>query len=748
MQAISFLTLLAISASLQVFSLLVNASPASYRSSGGNGLPVSGSESPLTANVIKLTNCPPDHVLKPCRCSKFNINYLKPELLQTLHHRPSSYDKMNAHIICSSNDPRLDLSALLERIRSFYSKDLNTHDLPPVSFDNGAARSKSTRNFRFEDGRSYGQSMNSSFAYGHSNSSDDGPIEETVHDWHSVPTNVSQDNVGEYVQLFGFVSNALPYLEYELQLNRLRFEYIDLSYTNLRSISFLDRTHTQLSYESVQTLLLAYNQLENEEDEQISSHLATSRLVRELSKFTELKVLSLRGNRLKHFHLPFRRLRILHHIPLPVNSQQVNRPHAASAHESPAHSLLDENHTIEAHFRSPWLDSEDWYAENYPDLAPRHRERIQVEVRDLFPKLRFLDLAENHIKTIPPNAYSSLPHLSHLNLESNGIDYVYANAFKFGARSSAAMLNRTQIQNLEKNTKELLLRSLKRLQIVYEDESDAGTVADEAVSTYEARKSVRKQGRNKSNGRLVATDSRSNSNSDLIEYRSPIDQLHIYLGRNNLNCSKINKLAFAHVKVRLHLHLDLNNFQYVCEDNFGDFLLQPNVLSVNFRKNPLRCTHCENKWLYVAHTANSIHDHSNSTTNTNLDVETETDDLSGTESRYASEYESHDRTVGRSNRGRPLPTDDRARPSNQRPLKYDLSKLVNVKCSLRYDGLQTWTEATAQMHLMDFSLNSFTHCSLRKQQLVQAIKHYALFLRSFSVLPQSSLERIDQILSE
>ena len=652
--------------------------------------------SPLTANVIKLSNCPPDHVLRPCRCSKFTtISYLKPELLQTLHHRLASYEHANVHVICSHNDPNLDISVVLERVRQFYSK--SKPDQPPPSTPAERRRSHADRSFRFEDGRLYGR-----------HNADSPPDEETVHSWYSTPVSqVNQTNIGQHVQLYGFVSSALPYLDYEFQLSRLRFEYIDLSYTNLRSIAFVDRSSTGLSYESVHTLLLAYNQLENEDDEQISTHLTTSRLVRELSKFRELRVLSLRGNRLKHFSLPVTRLRIVHHYPMPVEGPvDQNNPH------------LDHHPHFSHH--SPADSTDDLHSYAYPeDMRLRHRERIHEEIRVLFPRLRLLDLGENQIKIIAPNSYSSIPQLSHLNLEANSIEYVYGGAFRFRFRPPPAQFNRTQLQSLEKNTKELLLRSLKKLQIVFEDEIP--TVQSDQDSTRRGVQATRESPQRQGNNGAASGRSTSGSSKDsMIDYRSPMDQLHIYLGRNRLNCSKLNRLAFDRCAVRFHLHLDLNEFEYVCEENFGDLLLRANSLSVNFRQNPLKCTHCENKWLFAAKVTSSI------------DLTNE----SGQTSDESSSVQPPS-VIGRS--------------PNERPLayghKYDLSKLINIKCSLKHDTMPAWNGSN-QVHLMDFALASFDHCNLRKRQLIEALKHYALFLRAFSVLPQSSLERIDEILAE
>lgn len=54
--------------------------------------------------TIRLINCPPDSVIRPCKCSKFNINYLKAEIMNSMYHNMDDYNKVNAYLICSFND--------------------------------------------------------------------------------------------------------------------------------------------------------------------------------------------------------------------------------------------------------------------------------------------------------------------------------------------------------------------------------------------------------------------------------------------------------------------------------------------------------------------------------------------------------------------------------------------------------------------------------------------------------------------
>lgn len=51
--------------------------------------------------VIRLVNCPPDEIIAPCRCSKFNVNYLKAEIMNSLYHNLDAYNNVNVYLICS-----------------------------------------------------------------------------------------------------------------------------------------------------------------------------------------------------------------------------------------------------------------------------------------------------------------------------------------------------------------------------------------------------------------------------------------------------------------------------------------------------------------------------------------------------------------------------------------------------------------------------------------------------------------------
>ena len=67
------------------------------------------------------------------------------------------------------------------------------------------------------------------------------------------------------------------------------------------------------------------------------------------------------------------------------------------------------------------------------------------------------------------------------------------------------------------------------------------------------------------------------------------------------------------------------------------------------------------------------------------------------------------------------------------PLSYDLNSQVNKP-------------AYEIIHLQDFNLNSFSHCSLKRKQLINSLKHFALFLKAFNVISKPNVDRINEIL--
>lgn len=74
--------------------------------------------------------------------------------------------------------------------------------------------------------------------------------------------------------------------------------------------------------------------------------------------------------------------------------------------------------------------------------------------------------------------------------------------------------------------------------------------------------------------------------------------------------------------------------------------------------------------------------------------------------------------------------------------------MANVKCvnPLSYDLSAQVNKPAEIIHLQDFNLNSFSHCNLKRKQLINSLKHFALFLKAFNVISQPNVDRIDEIL--
>lgn len=198
---------------------------------------------------------------------------------------------------------------------------------------------------------------------------------------------------------------------------------------------------------------------------------------------------------------------------------------------------------------------------------------------EVFSNLILLDLSENKIEIIPPNAFKLLPKLMHLNLMSNGIRQIYGRSFIFTN-------NQTE---LESSDNEAIITDLDR-------------IFDQTVDEYLKNKSIISRPKTSNEfynyGTFSFENKSLNLNSSADNDNGQEDIVNIYLGANDLDCSRINQFAFVKIEKKFTVHLDLNNFEYLCEDLFENLLYNEHLQWVNLHKNAIKCLHCGNKWLF------------------------------------------------------------------------------------------------------------------------------------------------------
>lgn len=634
--------------------------------------------------TIRLINCPPDDILRPCKCSKFNLNYLKAEIMNSIFHNLDSYNQLNAYLICSVSDDSFNLTKVLENIYHFYIKNTEQYIVEPRQDEN-----RVIINHNLEE-----QKMSS----------------VDPHDKHEL-----QNYRVKKIQLsiYGLISNSLPLgsnYEFEFDFGNIQFDYIDISYTGARKLTFRQRPHSTV-LDSTHTLILAYNQLENDPDESIDLPIRMSRMAIELNKFRNLKVLVLKGNRLNHFNIPKRYLTYKQLV-------RTYDPHG-------------DLHTARYQPGYRFNGSHSYNYQNYKDYnrivsQGLDRTRFVENKIEVFPQLLLLDVSENRIEVLAPTAYKLLPKLLHLNLMFNSIQKIYGRSFIFNNQPTELELandheaivtdldrifdqnvddylqNSTRVSSNSNDLKSLLLKP-KAPNEFY----NYGTFSYENKTTQ------------------AANSSDNNENQD--------DIVNIYLGGNDLDCSKINQFAFVKIEKRFSIHFDFNNFEFLCEDLFENLLQNENLQWVNLHKNAIRCLHCGNRWLFSAKIRHE------SRSNIDLYERMKANKLDNFRTRlYGKNYTTQHTIL------QPIVTGN----EDIKPIKYDVFKLANVKCvnPLSYDLGAQMNKPAEIIHLQDFNLNSFSHCNLKRKQLINSLKHFALFLKAFNVISQPNVDRIDEIL--
>ena len=148
--------------------------------------------------TIRLINCPPDEVIQPCRCSKFNINYLKAEIINSLYHSIDDYNNVNVYLICSFNDDSVNLTQVFNNIYNFYIKNSEQYVLEPRKDQDN----KVIINHNLEE-----ESMNSFDP-------------KDKHELQNIKLKKIQ------LLLYGFISNNLPFSNYEFDFGNVQFNYI------------------------------------------------------------------------------------------------------------------------------------------------------------------------------------------------------------------------------------------------------------------------------------------------------------------------------------------------------------------------------------------------------------------------------------------------------------------------------------------------------------------------------------------
>lgn len=220
--------------------------------------------------------------------------------------------------------------------------------------------------------------------------------------------------------------------------------------------------------------------------------------------------------------------------------------------------------------------------QDYNRLVNQNKENRQLDENsfkriEVFPNLILLDLSENRIEIIPPNAFKLLPKLQHLSLISNNIQKIYGRSFIFSN-------NQTELENSDSET------------II----TDLDKIFDQTVDEYLKNKSISKP---KLSNEFYNYGTFSFENKTLQSNESEGKEIfdnivNIYLGANDLDCTKINQFAFIKIEKLFTIHLDLNNFDYLCEDLFENLLFNDNLQWINLHKNAIKCLHCGNRWLF------------------------------------------------------------------------------------------------------------------------------------------------------
>lgn len=428
-----------------------------------------------------------------------------------------------------------------------------------------------------------------------------------------------------------------------------------------------------------------------------------TRLAIELNKFSNVKVLILKGNRLNHFNLP---RRYLTYRQLIRSSETYNPYNHSQSYHSYNYKNYKEYNRILNHNS---IDANRRFVEN------------KIEV---FPKLLLLDLSENIIQVIPPNAFKLLPKLMHLNLMSNSIGRIYGRSFVFTN-------NQTEMESVNDN--EAIVTELDR-------------VFDQNIDDYLKNKSITSKAKMSNEYYTLQnygtfsfenkTLQQQNSTAATNENQSTSDDVvNIYLGGNDLDCTKINQFAFVKISRRFTLNFDFNNFDYLCEDLFENLLYNANLQWVNLHKNAINCLHCGNRWLFSS----------------KLRLESGANIEEYERLREDRVNRFRQRLYGRNyttqhTRLQPIVTGQ----LDPKTIKYDVFKLANVKCvnPLNYDLSAQANNKPADLipHLQDFDLNSFSHCNLKRKQLINSLKHFAIFLSAFNVISKPDVDRINEII--
>lgn len=499
--------------------------------------------------TIRLINCPPDDILRPCKCSKFNLNYLKAEIMNSIFHNLDSYNEVNAYLICSVSDDSFNLTRVLENIYAFYIKDRDQYVVEPRQDE-----STVIINHNLEE-----QKMSSL----------------DPNDKHEL-ANYRLKKI--QLRIYGLISNSLPLgsnYEFEFDFGNIAFDYIDISYTGARKFTFRQRPHSTV-LDSTHTLILAYNQLENDPDESIDLPIRMSRMAIELNKFRNLKVLVLKGNRLNHFNIPKRYL----------TYKQLVRTY------DPQGDLHTGRFTPGYRFNL----SHSYNYQNYKDynrIVSQGVDRTRfVENRiEVFPQLLLLDVSENRIEVVAPTAYKLLPKLLHLNLMFNGIQKIYGRSFIFNNQP-------TELESA--NDHEAIVTDLDR---IFDQNVDDYLKNRTVSSNSNDLKSLLLKPKTPNEFYNYGTFSYENKTThpaNSSESENADDLVNIYLGGNDLDCSKINQFAFVKIEKRFSIHFDFNNFEFLCEDLFENLLQNEHLQWVNLHKNAIRCLHCGNRWLFSA----------------------------------------------------------------------------------------------------------------------------------------------------
>ena len=435
-----------------------------------------------------------------------------------------------------------------------------------------------------------------------------------------------------------------------------------------------------------------------------------SRLAVELNKFKKLKVLILKGNRLNHFNIPKRYLSYKHLIRLSTSyDDQFN--------ETLSQSYNYKNYKDYNRF----ANNQDHQFTQF--AAADNRLFIENKI-EVFPKLNLLDLSENKIEILAPTAFKLLPKLIHLNLMFNNIQKIYGRSFIFTN-------NQTEMQGSDN---EAIITDLDR-------------IFDQNVDDYLKNKSISSKQSKPASDQFYnygtfsfehqpnKTAANSSSlNASVGEKESADEIVNIYLGGNDLDCGKINQFAFVKIDKKFTLHLDFNDFSYICEDLFENLLFNAHLQWVNLNKNAIKCLHCGNRWLFSAKIRHE------SQSNIDLYERLKEDKINRFKTRlYGKNYTTQHTIL------QPIVTGSQ----DIKAIKYDVFKLANVKCVnlLNYDlSSQLANKPSEIVHLQDFNLNSFSHCNLKRKQLINSLKHFASFLKAFNVINAVNVERINEIL--